>query len=783
MRSRRLLLLLVSLALLGVLPAEETTGASSEEPLAAAQDHLRTLAGLFGWPQDLGDLRPIETRKSLSGDHTRFQQTVDSLPVFGAYVTVSLPKETSGQPFVLSRYLPRTGPVDREVRLDGAEAVTRVEQLLTVSDGDLRGPVAVEAVFFAEEGRLVRSWQVVVPTTEPLGTWLIVLRADSGALLLRQNLLRFDSGRVFNPNPAKTSGGAIPPPADCDSAPNESLLAGQYQTKTLLGITPAQNQLRGQFVDLTAPGIIGGYKPAGQAIDSGHNYIYSCSDDRFEEVMTYYHVDTVQRKIQSLGFVGATGILDQPIAAHAHYFSDCNAFYDPTSDGIHFGDSDDGGCSPKTDVAEDADVIVHEYGHAIQDDQIPAFGFGTASQTEQAAAMGEGFGDFLSSAIFGDPCLGEWVNFGTTACAGSEGLRTLDNSKHYPEDFEACRPAPPFVAEPHCAGLIWGGALWDLVESLGNDLAARDLVLTLVLESHFFIDPLSTFAEDAAAIRLADSLLYQGSHIVTIDTVFSARGISDTGPISDFPYAYLRIDHTYRGDLDVDLLVGSISSPVCTLAVYGPNPGDGGDDLVGYEPLVGSVCETFLPPTLTQPWYLRVRDVAALDVGRIEEFEIVLPSADRCIATDVPINIPDNDGFVYSAVDCSTVAGPYPASDLDGDGFNNAVELHLGTGVLHPCGNNGWPADLDPDNNLNIGDLNSFVFPTRTIDDGHGFFNKFGHPVPDSDPNIHRWDLDGNNAVDIGDINALNPAVAADTARPPMLGGQPAFAKTCPFTP
>ena len=77
---------------------------------------------------------------------------------------------------------------------------------------------------------------------------------------------------------------------------------------------------------------------------------------------------------------------------------------------------------------------------------------------------------------------------------------------------------------------------------------------------------------------------------------------------------------------------------------------------------------------------------------------------------------------------------------------------------------------------LNIGDFNSFLFPTR----GDGSFNKFGHPVPDpNDSNIDRWNLEsigpGAITINIADLNALNPAVNAPTARPPMFGGQPAF--------
>lgn len=121
--------------------------------------------------------------------------------------------------------------------------------------------------------------------------------------------------------------------------------------------------------------------------------------------------------------------------------------------------------------------------------------------------------------------------------------------------------------------------------------------------------------------------------------------------------------------------------------------------------------------------------------------------------------------------------------DSDQDGFSDTAELHVGTGPADPCGNNGWPADLSPDNTLNISDFNTFILPLRS----DGSFNKFGHPVPDPhDAAIIRWDLDANNIISIGDLNALNPGTLASTARPPMLGGQPAFftnAGQCPFPP
>jgi len=148
----------------------------------------------------------------------------------------------------------------------------------------------------------------------------------------------------------------------------------------------------------------------------------------------------------------------------------------------------------------------------------------------------------------------------------------------------------------------------------------------------------------------------------------------------------------------------------------------------------------------------------------------------------------DGDGIEDARDNCPTVPnvgqddldidGIGNACDLDNDsdGFLDTIEAAIGTDPLLPCGNDGWPADLDPNNALDIGDINSFVFPLR----GDGSFNKFGHPVPDpDDPNIKRWNLDPDGAVNISDINAINPAVTASTARPPMFNGEPAFGKTC----
>jgi hypothetical protein len=123
--------------------------------------------------------------------------------------------------------------------------------------------------------------------------------------------------------------------------------------------------------------------------------------------------------------------------------------------------------------------------------------------------------------------------------------------------------------------------------------------------------------------------------------------------------------------------------------------------------------------------------------------------------------------------------------DCDGDGWPGTGEMPIFATTLNAndqdmCGNDGWPADLDPNNALDVGDFNSFVFPLRL----DGTFAYFGHPSPDpGSPDAERWDISPDGTIDIADLNAINPGVSATSARPPMLTGEPAFGQACPAAP
>jgi hypothetical protein len=624
---------------------------------AIARAYLHTHAGAAGL--SMGALELVELQESPGAHHARFQQSIAGVPVFGGYATVSIPKHSDAVSFALDRRRPVFDASAAGVPVDETEAVAHAMALTGTTT--LRDAAAARTVYVPIESKHVLGWEVTLPALRPYGDWLVLLQASDGAALLKRDLLRYDSGQVFDPNPVVSSGAVIPPPNDCESGAHETALATEYETKPLLGIQAGQNKLKGDFVDLTAPGIVGSIFTAGQANEPSRNYIFPCDDQRFEEVMVYHHVDAAQRKIQALGFNGNSSILARPLPAHAHFEDgsldfQCNAFYSPLDRGIHMGEGSAGTCA---DIAEDADFILHEYGHALQDDQVPGWGFGAPLAVEQTLAMGEGFGDYLAAAVTGDPCWSEWAITGPTACNGSPGLRWLQTSKVFPADFEACRGTPSSPAEPHCAGDIWSAALWDLSVLLGDDQDARDLVLKLALDAHFYLDPVSTFSDGAAAIVQADIDLFAGVHSAGIQGVFQGRGIS-VSPSSDEPSLYFRILHEYRGDLEVRVKVGSLAAPLCTIPLFSPDIFDANPDYLMYFDPSATPCVGFFPPSPSQPWYLEVRDAFALSTGTIADFQISLAGKARCFASDVPVAIPDAGAAVASMIDCSTAVKGIP---------------------------------------------------------------------------------------------------------------------------
>ena len=191
--------------------------------------------------------------------------------------------------------------------------------------------------------------------------------------------------------------------------------------------------------------------------------------------MGYYWVTTAQAYVQHLGFGSRLRPVNQrQIEPRIDQYGGDNSFFRENKADITLGK---GG----VDDAEDAEVIVHEYGHSVQDGQVP--GFGT---TLQSGAIGEGFGDYLAVVVTSwrwrakltpEACVADWDSVSYTSTI-PHCLRRLDGTKVYPDDLEN---------EVHGDGEIWSRALWDIRGSLGDVEAT-----TLIVDAQF------AFAKDTS---------------------------------------------------------------------------------------------------------------------------------------------------------------------------------------------------------------------------------------------------------------------------------------------
>jgi zinc metalloprotease ZmpB len=305
------------------------------------------------------------------------------------------------------------------------------------------------------------------------------------------------SGQVFLPNPvADLQDQSLTDQKDS----NYPALQPAYHIVTLTNLD-GSGYLQGDWANIRG-------ETGARAFSETNTFIYTRDDDRFEQVMAYYWVTEAQKYIQSLGF----GSQYRPINMESqdiriNQYGIDNSYSWDKHDVLRFGK---GG----VDDAEDAEVILHEYGHAIQDSQMVPFGFGGS---EEAGAIGEGFGDYFAVTVSNviaptpDPaCVADWDSISYTSTV-PHCLRRVDTNLHYPEDLNG---------RVHHDGQIWSRALWDIRNALGHVKAD-----TIILGAQFQFTPDTSMPAAAQATVDAAQSLYGTAEADAVLASFQARGI------------------------------------------------------------------------------------------------------------------------------------------------------------------------------------------------------------------------------------------------------------------
>ena len=456
-------------------------------------------------------LRLVEIRRSPSGQHVRLQQTWDGIPMWGAEAVASF--DLQGRPLVLASDLapPPAAVAAASAVIPDAYACDRALAAAGIRGATLAPPHA--ALYWRRfDAAWVLCHRVACPAAEPAGDWEVWLDAHDGRVLdvvdrtvwehaVRRTSAGTGRARIFDPDPSLATGdAALSDHNNADTAVPDAA----YVDVTLLDLAPpvrGQYRLVGPWVsieDWEAPAI------APESSATG-DFSATRAANGFEAAMVYYHVDAMQRWYQTLGFADAN---HRPQVADPHgvYGLD-NSKFVPSLHKIAYGD---GG----VDDAEDAEVIVHEYGHATQFDIVPTWGTGG-----HAAAMGEGFGDYLAHSYAWSRRPGRVRDWnGIFQWDGHNefwpGRRAVDPTLHYPEDA---------AAAPHLAGTLWCSALVEALYALGD----RAVMDRLVLDHHYALTGNATMEDAANAILAADVALYHAAHVAVLVEVFARWGLVD----------------------------------------------------------------------------------------------------------------------------------------------------------------------------------------------------------------------------------------------------------------
>jgi hypothetical protein len=345
------------------------------------------------------------------------------------------------------------------------------------------------------EVRVVRKLLLVLATAG-----LLIATATSATAAKPGPGTSTGAGSVFVPNPVQSLGDeSLVDQKDADAA----VPAAAYRDVTLTNLD-GSGFLHGDYASVVSETGNPAYSPT-------NSFHYTRHQDEFEQVMAYYWVTQAQRYIHSLGF-GETrrAINNRPQAVRINQWGQDNSFatVHPKNE-LRFGK---GG----VDDAEDAEVILHEYGHAIHFAQNFSFA------SEEAGAISEGFGDYWAVTVgdvvtrtLGVPvreplaCVADWDSVSYTSTV-PHCLRRVDQDLRYPADLNG---------EVHHDGQIWSRALWDIRLALGNVRAD-----TVILQGSFDF-PGTTMPALANRTVAAAQQLYGSAAATVVRQAFVDRGI------------------------------------------------------------------------------------------------------------------------------------------------------------------------------------------------------------------------------------------------------------------
>jgi hypothetical protein len=313
------------------------------------------------------------------------------------------------------------------------------------------------------------------------------------------------SARIFMVNPVQSSGNqGLTDQNDSATAVPDS----EYAVATLRNLD-GSGYLRGAWVNVqSATGT--------PAFSTSNTFLYDRSQDQFEQVMAYFWVNQAQEYLQSLGFDGVhlPGIVHESFDVKIDQYGGDNSYQTDKPYRVRLGK---GG----VDDAEDAEVIVHEYGHAVHASQVPGFG-----QSEEAGSIGEAWGDYFAVSVgLAAATQYGWPVKADPSCPMDWDATSYTDAPHCIRSFHTDMTVADKSGEVHHDGQIWSQALWEIREGYAGLRLSSARWDTTLVASQFDYAPDTSFSAAAKTTYLT-ALARDGQKAADlVRSKFAARGI------------------------------------------------------------------------------------------------------------------------------------------------------------------------------------------------------------------------------------------------------------------
>lgn len=441
---------------------------------------------------------------SPGGRHLTFEQTFSGFPVFHSQVKVNLDNHNRIKSvFDNSWNTSGWNTAALKLALDNLDVPSITSHFRNMHSGDKTDMRSRKVIAVLDDTPValaeIELWDNITNEHE------LLLADNSFNIFLRRDLNSYHSSEtaaalVFIPDPlttAKVEYGA-PYIDDNDSnvaVLNSQRLAADIEVTDDNGIYLLENQYV-RIAEFSAPDVppVTSLSPL---------FEFTRAQSGFEDVNAFYHLTQYQNYVVSLGF-SYLASLQLSVDAHALNGADQSMFTDHVlGPRLFFGE---GG----VDDAEDADVIVHENGHALSFRAAPNTNVGS-----ERTAVDEGLCDYLAASYSHAIDTFRWKDvFSWDGHNEYWNGRVTSTQKTYPDNLQS---------SIHANGEIYSSALTRIFEELGRETTDK-----LLLQSLFGLAANMSMKDAAMLLYDADTSLYGGANFCVIYNALLSRGLTDT---------------------------------------------------------------------------------------------------------------------------------------------------------------------------------------------------------------------------------------------------------------